>query len=79
MNRKIYEDQIHHKGFSAFSEGKETEGYDSEEELRKNFPPGTIIDAFLNDDDVQQIKVVSTNIGFARTYTKIFRKGIIKK
>ena len=71
---ETYEDIIYNKGFSCFSHGETTEGYDTVEDLRKIFPSGSIIDAFLNDDDIQQITVSSTNIGFSRTYTKIFKK-----
>jgi len=78
MNKKIYEDKIHHIGFSAFSGGKETQGYFTEEELREDFSPDSIIGAFLDDDDIQQIKVASTNWGFVRTYTKRFRREEVK-
>ena len=78
MNKKIYEDKIHDVGFSVFTGGEETEGYNTEEELRKIFSLNSIIGAFLDDDDIQQIKIVSTNLGFGRTYTKRFRKdGVI--
>ena len=74
MNTKIYEDKIHFRGFSVFTGGKETEGYTTEEELRQYFSQNSIIGSFLDDDDVQQINIVSSNLGFVRTYTKKIRK-----
>jgi hypothetical protein len=29
--------------------------------------------AFFDDEDIQEIKIASANIGFARTYRKIFK------
>lgn len=33
-----------------------------------------ILRAFAEDDDIQEMRVVSTNIGFVRTYNKTYKK-----
>lgn len=35
-----------------------------------------VVDAFLEDNDIQEITVVSTNFGFVRTYTKQYDSTI---
>ena len=72
----MYENnKFHHKGFSVFSAGKETSGYITKEQL----PLSPIINAWLEDDDIQEITITSTNIGFSRTFTKIFKETINAK
>ncbi len=42
-------------------------------ELRKDDNP-EILRAFANDEDLIEMRVISTCIGFVRTYTKKFKK-----
>lgn len=76
MFEDIYERNIYHTGFSVFSGGKNIKGYICVDELRCKFSDGSIIRAFINDDDIQEIRVTSANIGFSRTYRKILKKDV---
>ena len=65
----LYKPEILHRGFSVFSGGEETKGT----LLFSDLPKSGIIQAFLEDDDIQEITITSANIGFSRTFTKQFR------
>ena len=40
----------------------------------QKLPDIAVLNAFLDDDDLQQMTITSTNIGFTRTFTKNYRK-----
>jgi len=67
---KVYEQAIWTKGISWF--GKDEEWVRLE---IKDLPDLPLIKSFLEDDDIQQIKIVSTNIGFVRDYQKRYKKN----
>lgn len=71
MNLGLYLEEIHYEGFSIFSGGDKTSGMIHYSKL----PKTAICDAFLADDDIQQMEICSTNIGFGRKFTKQFRKA----
>lgn len=66
---ELYEESLTHSGFSVFSGGEKTTGTVHFSEL----PKSKIIAAFLEDPDIQEITITSANIGFSRTYGKIYR------
>jgi len=68
---KTYEPELHHTGFSVFSGGAKTEGKIYCNEL----PDTPIIQAFLDDDDLQEMTITSGNIGFSRTWTKEYKRS----
>ena len=66
--------KIRERGMSAIS-GK-VDRVVKPEELRGMVP---VIDAFLADEDLQEITVASANLGFALTFTKVPRRRRGKK
>ena len=72
MAAKTYDDKVRvvRKASAIAGVGEETTTFD---EMRRL---GGILKAFADDDDIQQITVVSTNIGFVREYTKQFMERV---
>jgi len=70
MNLDLYEREIYHEGYSVFTYGETVSGTVDYEELSQKFP---VLKAFLDDDDLQEIRIVSANIGFSRIYCKRFK------
>jgi hypothetical protein len=74
MDTKTYREKIHIKSAGMLS--GEVEG---EWKVGDNAAPvpwtSAIIKAWLDDDEIQQLQIVSTNIGFVKTLTKRFRKS----
>lgn len=68
--REMYEEEISYRGFSVFTGVKETTGVLHFSEL----PNTPIMQAFFNDDEIQEITVTSTNFGISRTYSKQFKR-----
>lgn len=68
MNLEIYQDKLRERGSSVFR-GQ----FDALVGIEDIQGP-EILNAFLEDDDIQEITVTSTNIGFTRTITKMYRK-----
>lgn len=68
MAEKTYKDEVRvvRKASVIAGVGEETTTFN---EMRRF---GGILKAFADDDDIQQITVVSTTIGFVREYTKQF-------
>jgi hypothetical protein len=60
--------KIRHKGFSVFTGGEVVEGICDSDNLAKT----PLMEAFINDQDIQEMTITSANIGFSRTFTKIF-------
>ena len=71
INEAIYQRQLRLKGSGVFR-GEHSEFVEVDDE---NLPwDAKIIEAFLSDDDIQEITIVSANIGFVKTLTKQYRK-----
>lgn len=66
MMKQLYAEEVHciRIASAIAGPGEETTT------LAKCRESGGILTAFANDDDIQQITVVSTNIGMVRRYTK---------
>lgn len=72
MNTELYENKIDHTGLSAFPAEDIPSGSIDADVLANLFPLGSILRAFLDDDEIQEITIVSaTN---TRTYRKKLRK-----
>lgn len=69
MDLELYNSEIHCKTISAIS-GEHSEDIPHTSEQFK-IP---ILREFIADDEIQEITVVSTNIGFVRTFRKYYRK-----
>lgn len=67
--KRLYKEQIYDEGFSVFSGGETTKGM----EHYSLYPDTPMMQAFLNDEDIQEMSITSGNIGFSRTYRKIFK------
>lgn len=63
----IYIPEIHVKSKSMLEELGYTTQYDSDE---MSHP---ILKAFIDDNDIQEIRICSSNIGFIRTYSKYYK------
>lgn len=72
MNLKIYKPEIRCETKSVF--GNRTEHYQHDDERLKTLP---VVQAFLADDDLQDMRVCSTNIGFVKTFTKEYVREVI--
>ena len=73
MNVTLYESALWMKGISAIA-GEQKEFKRMElSEFDEDSTPDVLL-AFLKDDELQEITICSTNIGFVRTYQKRFRK-----
>lgn len=70
MNLDIYSPIVRSIRKSMIS-GEDTEDIDYRESLSAR---PAVLQAFLEDDDLQEMTVVSTNIGFVRTYRKQYKK-----
>jgi hypothetical protein len=68
MNTEIYDPGIWCKTKSVLS-GEHAELID-----HQNLPDTAVLKAWLEDDDLQELRVVSTSIGFIKTFTKSYRK-----
>lgn len=69
MNLEIYNPDIRCQTSSMISGKHEQMAAHTDEQFQ-----GPVLQAFLADDDLQEIVVCSTNIGFVRTFTKSYRK-----
>ena len=69
MDTEIYQEELRCTSKSFFGESDKMVKYT--EIGAENIP---ILKAFLEDNDIQEIKLVSTNIGFIKSYTKVYRK-----
>lgn len=68
IDLSLYEPEIECETTSILSgEHKEKVHY-------KELPDIPVIQAWLADDDLQVLKVASTNFGFVRAFQKVFRK-----
>lgn len=70
MDLKHYNSEIHCKTKSMIS-GKHEEMMPHTDPV---FESIGVLKAWLADDDLQEITVCSTNIGFVKTFTKSFRR-----
>jgi len=66
---ELYQEEIHQSGKSVFTGGETTEST----EHFSNLAHTPLIQAFLDDCDIQEITICSGNIGFVRTFTKRFK------
>ena len=69
LNQKLYKPHLLMKGISAIA-GEQTE---FKPLLAAQLPKTPLIDAFLADDDIQEITCISTNLGMVRTFRKQFK------
>lgn len=65
----IYEELVHEKGFSLFGEVDMKVHYTS----LVNGPK--LLKTFWEDNDVQEITITSTNMGFSKTLTKQYKQN----
>jgi hypothetical protein len=73
MNTELYENKIYHDGISASPAEDIPSGSIDADVLANQFPPDSIIHAFLDDDEIQEISVTSA------TNTRTYRKKLKKK
>jgi hypothetical protein len=71
MNLEIYSPMIECDTVSALS-GKHSEQVPHTAAQFREIP---VLREWLADDDLQQIQIVSANIGFVRTFKKAFNLG----
>jgi hypothetical protein len=74
MDTDRYDRKITMVSKSGFTGGREREEVIDFEELLKEFDSGSLVHAFLKDDDVQEMRVASSNLGFIHTFRKTTRK-----
>lgn len=67
MNLQLYDSKVRCRTISMIS------GDHAEELAHTELPDMPVIQAFLDDDDLQELRICSTNIGFVRTFSKLFR------
>lgn len=72
MDLKLYNPTIRVKNQSVLS--GEWEADVPLDEFERNFSVFPLVMSFLEDNDIQEMRVTSTNIGFNKTFTKYFRK-----
>lgn len=66
MNLKLYQPKIRWESKSVFGH------------FKREIPYNELIDkplvkAFLEDDEIQTMTIASSNIGFVKTYTKVYK------
>ena len=69
MNLEIYKPEITVKSKSVLS-GETEKILNYDDEWIQSMP---ILKAWIEDDEIQQIQIVSTNIGFIKTFTKSYK------
>ena len=69
---KMYDDEVWCHGTSAMQGGKFEETCSLVDMTTKKYPE--LLRLWACDNDLQEITVVSANIGFERTYSKRYRK-----
>jgi hypothetical protein len=66
----IYNDEVIVDVISMIT-GKHTDKQSLSQLRESNLP---ILRAFAEDNDIQEMRLVSTNIGFVKTYSKTYKK-----
>ena len=69
MNLKIYKKDLRYKNSGILSGQKDI--LINYKNKIFNIP---VMKEFLNDNDLQEITIISTCVGFKKTFTKIYRK-----
>lgn len=72
LNLKLYRPTILVKGGSVFTGFVDKDKWVPHH--HSSLPKEKLMEAFLSDDDIQEMSIVSTNFGIARTYQKQYRK-----
>jgi hypothetical protein len=69
-----YERSITVFTLSDYTDGVVVKSVIDFEELEKQFNSESLVHAFLNDDDVQEMQLTSSSLGFVKTFGKTMRK-----